>query len=158
MQRAFKGWLMDGRKTGSGVGVLLFDGEKILNQPNFAEMDPKLFDLFAPSPDSLDLYLSLEEKLQEAVPGVEFRVQKTQVSFYLGHMFGCASLLPVVPKARRPQPYLTVTFGLREPWTIPGFPGGWSPAPAGGPTTWWWGRPRSWTGSCLLGCGRRRKK
>lgn len=35
MQRAFKGWLMDGRKTGSGVGVLLFDGEKILNQPKF---------------------------------------------------------------------------------------------------------------------------
>ena len=92
-------------------------------------MDPKLFDLFAPSPDSLDLYLSLEEKLQEAVPGVEFRVQKTQVSFYLGRMFGCASLLPVVPKARRPQPYLTVTFGLGEPLDHPRVAGRVEPRP-----------------------------
>ena len=92
-------------------------------------MDPRLFDLFAPSSDSLDLYLSLEEKLGEAVPGVEFRVKKTQVSFYLGHMFGCASLLPVVPKARRPQPYLTVTFGLREPLDRPRIAGRVGPRP-----------------------------
>ena len=32
MQRAFKKWLMEGKKTGSGFGVLLFDGEKILNR------------------------------------------------------------------------------------------------------------------------------
>lgn len=32
MQRAFKKWLIHGNKTGSGFGVLLFDGEKILNR------------------------------------------------------------------------------------------------------------------------------
>ena len=109
-------------------------------------MDPRLFELFAPSPDSLDLYLSLEEKLREAVPGVEFRVQKTQVSFYLGHMFGCASLLPVVPKGRRPQPYLTVTFGLREPLDHPRVAG------AGGAPPWPVDAPRG--GGDSPGAGR----
>ncbi len=32
MQRAFKKWLVEGKKTGSGFGVLLFDGKKILNR------------------------------------------------------------------------------------------------------------------------------
>lgn len=31
MQRAFKKWLMEGHKTGAGLGVLIFDGEKIVN-------------------------------------------------------------------------------------------------------------------------------
>ena len=32
MQRGFKRWLAEGRKTGFGFGVLVFDGEHILNQ------------------------------------------------------------------------------------------------------------------------------
>ncbi len=32
MQRAFKKYLMEGGKTGEGIGVLVFDGEKILNR------------------------------------------------------------------------------------------------------------------------------
>lgn len=32
MQRAYKKWLMEGNKAGSGFGILLFDGEKIINR------------------------------------------------------------------------------------------------------------------------------
>ena len=32
MRRAYKKWILEGHKAGSGFGVLLFDGEKILNQ------------------------------------------------------------------------------------------------------------------------------
>ena len=32
MRRTYKKWILEGHKAGSGFGVLLFDGEKILNQ------------------------------------------------------------------------------------------------------------------------------
>lgn len=32
MRRAYKKWILEGHKAGSGFGVLLFDGEKILNR------------------------------------------------------------------------------------------------------------------------------
>lgn len=32
MQRAFKNWLLQGKQTGYGFGVLIFDGEKIVNR------------------------------------------------------------------------------------------------------------------------------
>ena len=32
MRQAYKKWILEGHKAGSGFGVLLFDGEKILNQ------------------------------------------------------------------------------------------------------------------------------
>ncbi len=32
MQRAFKQWLVEGNKTGEGFGILIFDGESIVNQ------------------------------------------------------------------------------------------------------------------------------
>ena len=47
------------------------------------------------------------------------KVGKTQVSFYLGCQFGCASLLAVRRKAERPDPYLTVSFGLAYPLDSP---------------------------------------
>ena len=43
------------------------------------------------------------------------KVGKSQISFYLGHQFGCASLLAVRKKREMPSPYLTVTFGLSYP-------------------------------------------
>ena len=41
------------------------------------------------------------------------------MAFYLGHRFGCASLLAVRRKAERPDPYLTVSFGLAYPLDSP---------------------------------------
>lgn len=32
LQRAFKGWLQAGKKTGEGLGVLVFDGQRIVNR------------------------------------------------------------------------------------------------------------------------------
>jgi len=32
MQRAYKQWLMDGKKLGAGLGILVFDGEKLLGK------------------------------------------------------------------------------------------------------------------------------
>lgn len=32
MQRSFKNWLLVGKKTGFGFGIMIFDGEKIVNQ------------------------------------------------------------------------------------------------------------------------------
>ena len=47
------------------------------------------------------------------------KVGKSQASFYLRHQFGCASLLAAKRKKDRPDPYLTVTFGLAYPVESP---------------------------------------
>ena len=70
-------------------------------------------------PGALALYEALAEKLLAEFPETEIRVQKTQISFYDGHMYACASLTPVRRKAQRPDPYLTVTFGADAPIESP---------------------------------------
>ena len=70
-------------------------------------------------PGALALYETLAERLLAEFPETEIRVQKTQVSFYDGHMYACASLTPVRRKAQRPDPYLTVTFGADAPIDSP---------------------------------------
>ena len=52
-------------------------------------------------------------------PETEIRAQKTQVSFYDGRLYACASLAAVRRKAERPDPYLTVTFSLDAPSDSP---------------------------------------
>ena len=64
---------------------------------------------------ALPLYERLEQVLLEAFPGTAVEVRKTQISFKNRHLFACASFLPVKRKAQRPDPYLTVTFGLGRP-------------------------------------------
>lgn len=41
-----------------------------------------------------------------------FEVKKTQISFVNRHLFGAVSFTPVRRAKERPDPYITVTFGL----------------------------------------------
>lgn len=43
---------------------------------------------------------------------MDIRVQKTQISFFDGRMFACASFLRVRRARELPERYLVVTFGL----------------------------------------------
>ncbi len=69
---------------------------------------------FAQKPAAAALYEVFERRVLEEVDDVRIRVQKTQISFSNRHLFAAVSLLPVRPKARRPDAYITVTFGLRR--------------------------------------------
>lgn len=82
-------------------------------------MEQDLLFLFEKCPGALPLYHALEERLRKAVPGMAVKVGKSQASFYLRHQFGCASLLAAKRKKDRPDPYLTVTFGLAYPVESP---------------------------------------
>lgn len=64
---------------------------------------------------ALPLYEALEGRLLAALPDTRIAVQKTQITFKNRRVFACASFLPALRKARRPNPYLTVTFGLDRP-------------------------------------------
>ena len=78
-------------------------------------MDQDVLFFFEKAPDALPLYQTLEQKLREILPDMTLKVGKSQISFYLGHQFGCASSLAVRRKKDLPSPYLTVTFGLAYP-------------------------------------------
>lgn len=81
--------------------------------------DPDALFVFAKVPGAYELYEALAEKLRQRLPGMWEKVGRTEVAFYLGHRFGCASLLAVRRKAERPDPYLTVSFGLAYPLDSP---------------------------------------
>lgn len=74
---------------------------------------------FDGKPRELALYEHLCRRLLERWPGAEIRVQKTQISFYDGRLFACVSLTPVKRKARRPERFITVSFGLDHPLDDP---------------------------------------
>ena len=69
---------------------------------------------FAGKPGAADLYEVFERRVLAEIGDVRIRVHKTQISFSNRHGFAFVSLLPVRPKARRPDPYITVSFGLRH--------------------------------------------
>lgn len=83
------------------------------------ELDLDLLRVFEKEPGSLELYLTLEQRLREMLPAMRRKVGKTEAAFYLRHRFGSASLLAVRRKAQRPSPYLTVSFGLSHPLENP---------------------------------------
>lgn len=83
------------------------------------ELDLDLLRVFEKEPGSLELYLTLEQRLREMLPAMRRKVGKTEAAFYLRHRFGSASLLAVRRKAQRPSPYLTVSFGLSHPLEKP---------------------------------------
>lgn len=66
-----------------------------------------------------ELFFLLTEKLDALGLDYELQFRKTQISFYHRYMFACASLTRVVKKKDRPEPYLTVTFGLGYPVDSP---------------------------------------
>ena len=50
---------------------------------------------------------------------MRIKAQKSQISFYKRHLFGCVSFLRVKKKKELPDPYLVVTFGLEHPVESP---------------------------------------
>ena len=70
-------------------------------------------------PGALALFGALAEGLLAEYTQTEIRVKKTQISFFDGHVYACASLTPVRRRAERPEPFLTVTFGLDIPLDSP---------------------------------------
>ena len=64
---------------------------------------------------ALPLYEALRERILSEIPQVRIEVKKTQISFFCRRMFAAASFAPVRRAAERPDPFLTVTFGLPAP-------------------------------------------
>ena len=69
---------------------------------------------FDSHPAALPLYEKLKESILAEIPDTRIEVKKTQISFFTKHMFAAASFTPVRKAKERPEPFLTVTFGLRE--------------------------------------------
>ena len=63
-------------------------------------------------PAALPLYEKLKGAIVTEIPFVRIEVRKTQISFFTKHMFAAASFAPVRKAKDRPEPFLTVTFGL----------------------------------------------
>ena len=61
---------------------------------------------------ALPLYEKLKGSILAVAPEVRIEVKKTQISFFTKHMFAAASFTPVRKAKERPEPFLTVTFGL----------------------------------------------
>ena len=80
-------------------------------------LDEMLF--FDTHPAALPLYEKLRGSILTEVPGTRIEVKKTQISFFTKHMFAAASFAPVRKAKERPEPFLTVTFGLRYRVTSP---------------------------------------
>lgn len=66
-------------------------------------------------PGALALYTALAKRLVSEFPETVIRVKKTQIGFHDKRLYACASLARVLPAALRPDPFLTVTFGLDAP-------------------------------------------
>ena len=63
-------------------------------------------------PDALPLYEALEGRILAEIPGVRIKVQKSQISFYTKHLFGCVSYIRARKKAELPPCWLVLTLGL----------------------------------------------
>ena len=75
-------------------------------------MNEKVLQFFDKQPEALPLYEKFEKRVEELVPDVEIKVQKTQISFYNRHLFSCVSFARVRKKKDCPKSYIVVTFGL----------------------------------------------
>ena len=82
-------------------------------------MDADVLLFFDGRPASLALYEAFARRVTAAVPGVQIKAQKTQISFYNRHLFACVSFLPVRRAGERPRDYITVTVGLDYPLDSP---------------------------------------
>ena len=67
---------------------------------------------FDRKPMALPMYEVLRESLLAGIPDVRIEVKKTQISFCSKHMFAAVSFTPVRKAKDRPDPFLTITFGL----------------------------------------------
>lgn len=67
---------------------------------------------FDAKPAALPLYLALRESAAALRPDMRAAVGKTQISFFSRHMFAAMSFAPVRKAKDRPDPFITVSFGL----------------------------------------------
>ncbi len=67
---------------------------------------------FDRKPMALPMYEVLRENVLAGIPDVRIEVKKTQISFFSKHMFAAVSFAPVRKAKDRPDPFLTITFGL----------------------------------------------
>lgn len=70
---------------------------------------------FAGRAEALPIYEALRERLLTEFPETQIQARKTQIGFKARYLYACASFLPAKRKSDRPDPYLTVTFGLGQP-------------------------------------------
>lgn len=88
---------------------------------------------FAAHKSALPLYLCLRAQLLTHCGQVRIQVKKSQISFANRHLFCAVSFTPVRRAAQRPDPFLTVTFGLphrllspRIDAAVEAYPGRWT--------------------------------
>ena len=62
--------------------------------------------------EALPLYTAFRGAVSERVPDIRIEVKKTQISFFTRYMFAAVSFTPVRRAKNRPNPFLTITFGL----------------------------------------------
>lgn len=67
---------------------------------------------FDGKPRALPLYEAFRAKLLARLPDVRIEAKKTQISFFNRRMFAAVSFAPVRRAKDRPDPFLTITFGL----------------------------------------------
>lgn len=67
---------------------------------------------FDVKPDALPLYEAFRESVVARWPDTRIEVKKTQISFFNRRMFAAVSFTPVRKAKDRPDPFLTITFGL----------------------------------------------
>ena len=58
------------------------------------------------------MYETFREAVLEKVPDTRIEVKKTQISFFNRHMYVAVSFAPVRRVKNRPDPFLTITFGM----------------------------------------------
>ena len=75
-------------------------------------MTPDEILFFDGHPAALPLYERLKSGILSEIPLARFEVKKTQISFFTKHMFAAVSFAPVRKAKQRPEPFLTVSFGL----------------------------------------------
>ena len=67
---------------------------------------------FDRKPEALPLYEVFRESVIARWPGTRIEAKKTQISFFNRYMFAAVSFTPVRKAKDRPDPFLTITFGL----------------------------------------------
>ena len=67
---------------------------------------------FDEKPDALRLYECFRKDVLDRFPDTRIETKKTQISFFNRRMFAVISFTPVRRAKDRPDPFLTITFGL----------------------------------------------
>ena len=95
---------------------------------------------FDAKPGAFFLYEAFRKAVLDRIPETRIEVKKTQISFFCRYMFAAVSFAKVRRAKDRPDPFLTVTFGLRYRGTSPRIDAAAEPCP---------GR---WTHHVMIGC------